>query len=126
MSDSLRCLVIPTDARFHPSIPLDVLEAPADEGMAEFVADLVGGHFQVVAGPARSSMYLHEEGKFVPLQENQVATALAHEAGLSMADWIAGQVVVVGRPDEIGYDTSVPDELLVLLEQRGCEIRGRS
>jgi hypothetical protein len=129
MSDEptpLHVLVIPSQAGFHEWLPLDVLEAPARDGLAEFLNDLVGGFFQVVSGPAGSSFYLSDDGKFRNLAENAVATALAHEAaGLSVADWIAGPVVVCGRPDREGNDTSVPEEFLRLLEDRGCTVRRR-
>lgn len=119
-------VVIPSGARFHRAMVFDVFEAPRDDGFAELVHDLVGGPFQVVAAPAGAAMYLHEEGKYVGLPENTVATILAHEAGLPVSDWIAGQVVVVGKPDEVGYDTSVPEALLALLDKRGCTISRRS
>jgi hypothetical protein len=123
--EPLWCLVIPSNSEFHRSVPLDLLRAPAGDGLGEFVNDLVGGHFQVVRAPAGASMYLHDEGKFIGLRENVVATALAHDAGLSLGDWVVGQVVMFGLPDHDGWDTSVPDELLALLERRGCHIAGR-
>lgn len=123
--EPLWCLVIPSDSVFHPSVPLDLLQAPARTDIAQFVGDLVGGHFQVIGGPAGAWMYLNEEGKLIGMRENLVATALAHEAGLSLSDWIAGPVVMFGRADNEGWDTPIPEEFLALLERRGCHIVGR-
>lgn len=120
--DPLWCLVIPSNSVLHPSVPLDVLRAPTGTALAGFVNDMVGGSFEVVRGPAGAWMYLNEEGKFLHMRENLVATALAHEVGLSLADWIAGQVVVFGQADDDGWDTSVPEEFLALVEKRGCHI----
>lgn len=125
MPDDLWCLVIPPGSVFHRSVPLHLLRAPARTGVGEFVRDLVGGHFQVIGGPAGAWMYLNEDGKFLGLRENSVATALAHEAGLSLGDWIVGQVVMFGKADGEGWDTPIPEELLELLERRGCHIIGR-
>jgi hypothetical protein len=125
MPEPLLCLVIPSNAVFADWVPLDVLRAPTGAGIGEFVGDLVGGHFQVIRCGAGAWMYLNEDGKELGLPENMVATAVAHEAGLSLADFIVGQVVVFGAPDDEGWDTSVPEEFLALLEARGCQIMRR-
>ena len=119
------CLVIPSEAQFYPGVPLDLLQAPPHAEFGEFIRDLVGGQFQVIRGPMDAWIYLNEDGKSLPLKENYVATAMGHEAGLSLADYVVGQVVVVGAPDSEGYDTSVPDAFLKHLEQCGCTIRRR-
>lgn len=53
---------------------------------------------------------------------NIVATRIAHDAGLSLGDWIAGPVVAVGRPDNVGFDTPVPERFLKYVESLGCQI----
>jgi hypothetical protein len=88
---------------------------PAD---GDAYRDLVGGHFQVVElHRPRANLYLHEEGKLVGLPVNPRATALVwlHNHRLRGRDVIAGPALVLGRPDNDGVDTSVPEELAELL-----------
>jgi hypothetical protein len=125
MTEPLLCLVIPSNSGLHPHVPLDILRAPTGAGIGEFVSDLVGGPFQVIRCGAGAWMYLNEDGKSLGLRENHLATTLAHEAGLSLADFIVGQVVVFGEADNEGWDTSVPEEFLALLEARGCQLMRR-
>jgi hypothetical protein len=121
----VQCLVIPVYAGFGVPFPPLRLEShhQTDEGaLAAAIHDLVGGWFQVVRCAGNGSMYLNEDGKQQGLVENIVATRLARDAGLPADDYIVGPAVVVGPPDEAGYDTSVPKTVIRYVEQLGCRI----
>jgi hypothetical protein len=91
----------------------------------EWVADLVGEPFERIPGPVGAQFCCRHNGVSLGLRENMVATALAHDAGtVSLSEYIAGQVVVVGPPDGHGYDTSVPNVLLTRLRDLNCVVEG--
>ena len=72
----------------------------------EFMQRMVGGWLE--AAPVfdrRLTMYCNEEGKLLDLPVNIVATLLLDPR---VDDVIAGDVLVVGGPDEEGYDTDLP------------------
>lgn len=74
--------------------------------------ELVGGYIEGVALPRLGHghfAYINEDGKALGLIHNEVATALCQRAGTGLAegDYISGVMVVVGRPDKDGNDTSV-------------------
>lgn len=125
MARRVKALVIPTNAVFSADVPLDLLwiEGDDDTSFAAAFHDLVASNFQVVRGPDGAWLYVNEDGKALGLPENLVATALAHAANtISMADFIVGQVIVVGPPDNAGYDTDVPDAFLHTVRHAGCTI----
>lgn len=119
----LRCLVVPWDSVFSHTTPLHVftIDRPSAQDYEEWIADLVGGPFERVPGPADSQFCCKTHAVHLGLRENIIITALAHDAELlSVAEYIAGQVVVVGPADEHGNDTSVPDVLLNRLRDLHC------
>jgi hypothetical protein len=124
----VQSLFVPQNAVFAPATPLQLLGLPQvpEEGLSRAINNLVGGYFQVIRAPHGAVMYLHEEGKLNGLPENIVATYLAHEAGLSAGDWIVGPVVLVGGPDEVGYDTAVPSALVEHVKSLGCIVEPKT
>lgn len=59
------------------------------------------------------SIYLNEEAKFANLPQNSIITRFAHEHGMiSPHDYVAGDCVVVGPPDDEGFDTDLPEGVL--------------
>ena len=62
------------------------------------------------------SCYLDEEGKLKGLPVNETATLLAAQAGWAgaMSDVLCGTALFLGPADEEGFDTAVPDWLVVL------------
>jgi hypothetical protein len=122
---SVRCLVIPVGAVFAawgPPLVVRHFDQSPGSALAEAVQDAVGGFFELIQAPHNTGMYLNEDGKALGLAENIVATAIAHDAGLTMGDYIVGPVVIVGQTDAMGYETSVPDEFLAYATGLGCHI----
>ena len=65
----------------------------------------------------KAVMYLDEDGKARGLPVNMLATLMAWiHGGLSSADNIVGDVLVVGSEDADGDNRSVPSELVVWAE----------
>jgi hypothetical protein len=119
--------VIPWNAMFSNAITLHVftIARHSPEYYEEWVADLVGEPFERIPGPVGAQFCCRHNGVSLGLRENMVATALAHDAGtVSLSEYIAGQVVVVGPPDGHGYDTSVPNVLLTRLRDLNCVVEG--
>lgn len=63
------------------------------------------------------SFFANEEAKLIGLPINQRATALwwLHVPAVYGIDFLAGDVVLIGRPDEEGDTQSAPDEFVRLL-----------
>lgn len=81
---------------------------------------VVGGWIEGV-GLGLGTMYVNEEGKLKNLPLNPVATKLARaSSSIFAADYIAGDVVLVGPADPEGEDTNVRDELLALAVELGA------
>lgn len=98
-------MVIPTAGEpYNLLIPLD-----SNSGLAVYQR-IVGGFIELVPNPHGVTVYCNEEGKVMepPLPLNWRATALFGD-WLQPWDVIAGNVVVVGPPDEEGYDTDLAD-----------------
>lgn len=96
-------MVIPTAGDpYSLLIPLD-----DNSGLAVY-QKVVGGYIELVPNPHGVTVYCNEEGKIQGLPPNHRATALFGEW---LHDWdiIAGNVIVVGPPDEEGYDTDLVD-----------------
>lgn len=69
--------------------------------------------FFEVIGKRDVSIYLNEEAKFAGLPRNSIITGFAHEHGMiSPHDYVAGDCVVVGPPDDEGMDTDLPEGVL--------------
>lgn len=80
------------------------------------IQEVVGGYFQVLTlADLGVSMYMDEEGKFKHgAVLNSRATALA-AAILREEDFIVGDVLLLGAPDEHGNDTDLPEAVTKLL-----------
>jgi len=58
-----------------------------------------------------ATAYVNEEGKLQGLRKNGVATALAHAHNAIYGDdWIAGNMIIVGNPDDEGETMSLEPE----------------
>ena len=59
------------------------------------------------------TIYMNENGKYLPLDTNTAVSRFAHAKGMiSRFDFVKGDCVIVGSPDETGYDTDMDDEIL--------------
>ena len=79
------------------------------------IGQVVGGYIEAVNfGDKPYFCYINEEGKFLELQENVVATSLWYNSGqiVMLGDYLAGDVIFFGQVDEDGNDTDCPDSLL--------------
>jgi hypothetical protein len=114
----MRCLVIPVDTVFHPSRPLQTQDLSVVE-----ITRLVDGTFNLVTLPGNGWMCAALTRVDAGGPENIVATALAHQArSISVAQYVTGLAVLVGRPDSDGNPTDVADEALEFLRQMGCTV----
>ena len=109
---SIQCLIIPAD--------LDVLvqTMELERGDIRTMQGIVDGHFQVLELEAqKASMFVNEEGKNIGLKMNQRATMLLwlSDSVWRFQDVVAGNVFIIGPPDDEGASTSVPQELVDLL-----------
>lgn len=97
---TITALFVPADSAAKPelrelerSTALDALQAA------------VGGYVEVVHLPGvKADMFINEEGKLCGKARNVRATALAGMlySGLGLGDYIAGDAVITGAPDEDG------------------------
>lgn len=81
----------------------------------------VGGLIEAIdLGHPPMSFFANEEAKLIGLPINQRATALwwLHVPAVYGIDFLAGDVVLIGRPDEEGDTQSAPDEFVRLLLER--------
>jgi hypothetical protein len=92
--------------RLYELIETDIVEAPSVR----------------IAG-ADVDFWIDEEGKFRQ-PTNLVATQL-WRACWGPGDYIAGNVVITGGPDQHGYSRSIPKRVLDALVRDGLEIGGR-
>jgi hypothetical protein len=79
------------------------------------IGEIVGGYIEAVNfGDKPYFCYINEEGKFLELEENKVATELWYNSGqvILLGDYIAGDVVFFGQVDDEGNDTDIPASLL--------------
>jgi Domain of unknown function (DUF3846) len=89
-------LVLKVDGNAHTF----VFDTP---DIADKVHEMVGGYFEVIAQNfnSRVTMYADEDGKRHGKPINFLATILS---GLWPQDYVVGDVVLVGAPDEQGDD----------------------
>lgn len=89
---------------------------------------LVGGNIEALSLTDEVSAYINEDGKAEQLPRNEAGDRLVKHAlstvgrGLIPGDWIAGPLVLMGQPDDEGWDTSVPESVLDLLSAVGVKI----
>ena len=92
----------------------DIIEVhEVEEITLERLQDVVGGWIEAITvGPTKSlpalTMYLNEDGKGLGLPLNQMATIMA-KRHLLPGDYIAGNVLLCGLPDDEGNDTTFPE-----------------
>lgn len=68
--------------------------------------------YQAVGGP-NLSILCNENGKYLPLEINRAVTQYARDNGLIWPhDDIRGDCVIVGEPDDEGYEKDMDDEVL--------------
>lgn len=90
---------------------------------------LVGGDIEHLALSPFVGAYVNENGKAEALAINERGDFLVNlllAAGgrhLMPGDYIVGPVVFIGPPDDQGWDTDVPEELLDSLRQSEWNIR---
>ena len=105
----MRAVIIPADE----GIPVRIEDAEID---LEFLQRTVGGYVERVAldavggGGGLLSIYLNEDGKMMRQPLNPRATALASKyLAIRRGDYMVGDVVIVGAPDEDGMDTGLDE-----------------
>jgi hypothetical protein len=83
---------------------------------------LVGGYIEALSLTDEVSAYINEEGKIEGLPRNEAGDRLVKHAlstvGRTMlpGDYVAGPLVLMGQPDDEGYDTGVPESVVDLLQ----------
>jgi len=96
---------------------------PALEVMQDFVKgpDQRGGTLvEVVEIKHDIAMWINEEGKYEDQRVNHRATMFAHEAkSIRTIDYICGDVVFTGGPDDEGETMGLTDEQLAYVAQAG-------
>ena len=88
------------------------------EGLYRQLQQAVGGFIEAVTlSRAEATLYCNEEGKLNRLPINNRATQFVwtYDPRFVAVDVIVGDVVVVGLPDDEGYDTTLPDQTLAEL-----------
>lgn len=102
-----------------------------DRRLESFQA-IVGGWIEGLTLNDKISCYIDEEGKLKGLRLNVLGDLavrmLLEEDGYSLLkdDFIVGPVVFVGRPDDEGWDTDVPQDFVDRLRRAEVEIREES
>lgn len=101
-------------------IPADMASASRVEEFHELrdYQAAVGGLIEAIdLDSPPMSFFANEEAKLIGLPFNQRATAVwwLHVPVAFGRDYLAGDVVLVGRPDEEGETQSAPDEFVRLL-----------
>ena len=98
----MRTLIIPAEY----SQP--VLEEDPEKIDLKYLYSKIGDIVEALQVTDEVGMYLHEEGKILNLPINRRATYLARKhAGISLTDYIVGDVVLVGEVDDEGYETGL-------------------
>lgn len=72
----------------------------------------VSAYFQAVGGP-NVTILMNENGKYLPLSTNVAVTQYARDRGLIWPnDDIRGDCIILGTPDDEGYEQDVDDAVL--------------
>lgn len=67
---------------------------------------------EAVGGP-NVTIFINENGKYLPLATNQAVTQYAHDRKMIWPhDDIRGDCVITGLPDDEGYEQDVSDEVV--------------
>lgn len=108
----MQTLIIPADGS-------EVRWEDPDKIDLKYLQGKVGGYVEAIGVGNEINMYLNEEGKMEGLAPNRLATRLAKKyAGISMLDYIVGDVVLCGGPDDEGYDTGLSSRAKAWLEMQ--------
>jgi hypothetical protein len=87
------------------------IETKEFNGLKDY-QDIVGGYIESIPLTDDTDAYVNEDGKIL-CQPNLFATFLAQvNSRLNHGDYVAGNMIVVGKPDAEGKDTDVPDWVL--------------
>lgn len=87
------------------------IETKEFNGLKDY-QDIVGGYIESIPLTDDTDAFVNEDGK-VLCQPNIFATFLAQvNSRLNHGDYVAGNMIVVGKPDAEGKDTDVPDWVL--------------
>jgi hypothetical protein len=108
---SITAIVIPAD--HEQPMRVDQLEEPD----YKTYQGLVSGLIEFIDLPHGGTFCCNEESKLIGLQPNIRATGLLYLLRKEFigADFIAGDVVLLGQPDEEGDTTSAPDLFVQLI-----------
>ena len=122
--DDIKALLINTDGSTQ-SITL-----PRDTSLRlEALQQHVGGLIDVVHmlrddGQCADGI-INNEAKILNLAVNELATDAMGPYDLLPNEWIAGPMVVMGAPDELGVETDIPqdlaDEIIAMEHRYYCE-----
>lgn len=127
---------LPPSAEQREALHINTIVIPADDEAPlrqqqldatdlDAYRGLVDGNLEALPleQPA-ASMYLNGDGKILGLPVNARATMLlwAHTKQLRFQDYIVGDVFLTGPVNADGWDTSVPDELITLLDAERLRI----
>lgn len=94
--------VVESDERLHFTQVQKLVAAPGE----------TQPYYQAVGGP-NVSILCNENGKYLPLEINMPVTHYARDNGLIWPhDDIRGDVVIVGEPDDEGYEKDVDEGVL--------------
>lgn len=88
------------------------------EATLDTISLQVGGYIEAVNGNRPGwHCYVNEEGKLYGLPRNPLADALCQRLGWTplAGDYLVGNAVFFGPPDEEGEETDVPDFVLLSL-----------
>lgn len=71
--------------------------------------EVVGGKIESVPLGKEADFYCNEDGKVI-CEPNVFGTFLAQtHASLFPGDFVAGNIIIIGKPDEDGNDTDAPE-----------------
>lgn len=108
----ITAIVIPA----HSAHPVRVEQiAPVDLDVRQ---RLVGGTIQALnLYKPPSTMYINDEGKLLDLRPNPRATSVlwVHNPDFRNHDFVVGDAIIVGQPDEQGNDETAPQELVDII-----------
>lgn len=75
----------------------------------------VGGLVESIPFTDDTDAFINEEGKYM-CAPNIFATFLAQiNRRLNVGDWVSGNMIIVGKPDDDGNETDVPDWVIDLV-----------
>ena len=109
---TIKCVLIPADEE----IPIELIEI--EQGDYKAYQQRIQGPFDCVnLDRPPATLFVHDEGKLIGLPLNRRATLMTwcHNDRYRGMDFIAGDCVLAGQPDDEGETLGCPDELIDLL-----------